>query len=133
VLSLALGTPAQWCPRRPHAAASWAQSLALRDPPAFALIFRPPPPLLNLGFAFLSFNGYVFWLAPFFVRVTCRRRVGPGGERGAGGWLRHPGRVLGDRHGCGTATAVVGILNALLPIPLALAVLWVKPCAALAR
>jgi MFS family permease len=107
LLSLALGTPAQWWSLvlGLYAAASWAQSLALRDPPAFALIFRTPAlHFSNLGFAFLSFNGYAlgFWIAPFFVRVhgMPASRVGllVGGAAAAGGWLGVTlGGVLGDR------------------------------------
>ena len=145
LLSLTLGTPAQWWSLvlGLYAAASWAQSLALRDPPAFALIFRTPAlHFSNLGFAFLSFNGYAlgFWIAPFFVRVhgMPASRVGllVGGAAAAGGWLGVTlGGVLGDRLRLldPRGRLWVGMLNALLPIPLALALLWVKsPSLALA-
>ena len=69
-----LGTPAQWIALGVglYAAASWAQGLIVRDPPAFALIFRTPSLLYAaLGFSFLAFSGYGigFWTPPFFIRV----------------------------------------------------------------
>lgn len=50
---------------------SWLQSLALRDRPAFVLIYRSRAMVFGmLGFGLLSFVGYGFgfWFAPYFIR-----------------------------------------------------------------
>lgn len=132
----ALGNPAQWVSIAVgiYAAVSWAQSLALRDRPSAALIFRTRSMVFAvLGFSFLSFNGYghSFWLAPFFVRVhgVPLERVGllVGGAAAAGGWLGVTlGGVLADRwrRTSPRGRLYVGMLNATLPVPLALALLW---------
>lgn len=135
-LTEALGNPAQWISLAvgAYAAVSWAQSVALRDRPAAALIFRTPA-LRNavLGFSFLSFTGYGFgfWIAPFFMRVhgVPGHRVGLmiGGAAAIGGWLGVTlGGVLGDhwRRRSANGRLHVGLLNALVPIPLTLAMLW---------
>jgi hypothetical protein len=47
-----------------YAAFSWAQTLALRDPPAFRLLFRTPSlAFACTGYTFLAFSGYGvgFW------------------------------------------------------------------------
>jgi MFS family permease len=138
IASLALGTPAQWWSLAIgfYAALSWAQTLALRDPPSFALIFRTPAlSLAALGIGCLSFNGYAigFWMAPFFVRVhgLPAARVGllVGGAAAAGGWLGvAAGGVLADRlrRRDARGRVWVALLNAVLPIPIALALLWAK-------
>lgn len=132
----ALGNPAQWISLAVgiYAAISWAQSLALRDRPSAALIFRTPSMVYAvLGFSFLSFNGYGygFWLASFFNRVhnVPLERVGllVGGAAAAGGWLGVTiGGLLADRWRCTTPKGrlYVGILNAILPVPLSLFLLW---------
>ena len=51
---------------------SWLQSLAVRDRPAFVLIYQSRAMVFGmLGFGFLSFVGYGFgfWFAPYFIRV----------------------------------------------------------------
>lgn len=135
-LTRGLGDPAQWASVALglYAAFSWFQSLGRRDRPAAALILRTPSLVLaSLGFAALSFSGYGFgfWLAPFFARVhdVDIARVGllVGGAAAAGGWLGVTlGGVLADlwlrRTSLGRLQ--VGMLNAALPIPLALAVLF---------
>lgn len=70
----ALGTPEQWIALGLglYAAFSWAQGLALRDPPTFALIFRSRALLYSgLAFSFLAFTGYgVGAFTPtFFLRI----------------------------------------------------------------
>lgn len=55
-----------------YAFLSWLQGLAVRDRPAFALIYRSRAMVFGmLGFGFLSFVGYGvgFWFAPYFIRV----------------------------------------------------------------
>lgn len=136
--SLALGTPAQWWSLALgiYAALSWAQALALRDPPCFALIFQTPALYLSsLGIGCLSFTGYAigFWIAPFFVRVhgLPAARVGllMGGAAAAGGWLGvTAGGLLADRlrRRDLRGRLWVCLLNAVFPIPIALLLLWAK-------
>lgn len=127
-----LGTPAQWIALGIglYAAISWAQALALRDRPAFALILKTPTlRAANVGFSFLAFTGYGigFWLAPFLVRVhgASEAEVGLvlGGTSAVAGWLGVTlGGVLADRW---RATRIdgrlrVGLLTAIAPLPLAL-------------
>ena len=133
-----LGTPAQWIALGIglYAAVSWAQALALRDRPAFALILRTPTLRdANLGFSFLAFTGYGvgFWLAPFLIRVhgVSEAEVGLvlGGTSAVAGWLGVTfGGVLADRwratHADGRLR--VGMVTALVPVPLALALLFTE-------
>ncbi|HLA78794.1 MAG TPA: MFS transporter [Vicinamibacteria bacterium] len=135
-LTRLLGTPAQWWALALglYAASSWTQALALRDRPGFALIVRTPAlHFSNLGFAFLSFTGYGigFWIAPFFVRIhgISASRVGllVGGAAAAGGWLGVTlGGLLADRwrKTDPRGRLFVGMINALLPLPLTLVLLW---------
>ena len=70
LLTRALGNPAQWASLAlgGYAATSWAQTLALRDRPAFALIFRTPAlHCSNLGFAFLD-TGAMYRAATWWAR-----------------------------------------------------------------
>jgi MFS family permease len=139
--SAILGTPAQWWSLALglYAALSWAQTLALRDPPSFVLIFRTPAlSLASLGIGCLSFTGYSigFWIAPFFVRVHgfSPARVGllMGGAAAAGGWLGvTAGGLLADRlrRRDPRGRLWVAMLNAVAPIPLALLMLWVESTA----
>jgi hypothetical protein len=69
-----LGTPSQWVALGVgvYCAISWALALSLRDPAAFAMIFRCPT-LIFFGigmpsFAFVTY-GIGFWAVPFFLRV----------------------------------------------------------------
>ena len=138
VLSHLLGTPAQWIALGTglYAAISWAQALALRDRPAFALILRTPTLRnANLGFSFLAFTGYGvgFWLAPFLVRVhgASEAQVGLvlGGSSALAGWLGVTfGGVLADRWRASHASGRlrVGMVTALVPLPLALALLFTE-------
>ncbi len=135
-LTRALGTPAQWWSLALglYAAVAWAQSVSLRDRPSAALIFGTPS-LRNacLGFAFLSFTGYGlgFWIPSFFVRHHGMplEQVGlvVGGAAATGGWLGVTlGGLLADRwrRTSPLGRIRVGLLNAFLPAPLALAMLW---------
>lgn len=137
LLTGAFGNPAQWASLALglYAAVSWGQSLALRDRPSAALIFRTPSMIYSiLGFAFLSFNGYGlgFWIAPFFARVH-HMDLGQlglivGGAAALGGWIGVTcGGVLADRlrRTSPRGRLYVGMLNAVLTIPLALAVVWI--------
>ncbi len=135
-LTRALGNPGQWWSLALgfYAATSWAQSLALRDRPAFTLIFRTRAlHFSNLGFAFLSFSGYAFgfWIAPFFMRFhgigTAQVGLVVGAAAAAGGWLGVTlGGVLADRwrHTDPRGKLFVGMINGVAPIPVALLMLW---------
>jgi MFS family permease len=73
-LTALLGTGVQWAALAVglYSAVSWSQSLRLRDPPSFALIFHTPSlRWASVSFALLAFTGYAlgFWTAPYFVRV----------------------------------------------------------------
>ncbi|HET8644516.1 MAG TPA: MFS transporter, partial [Vicinamibacteria bacterium] len=132
-----VGNPVQWWSLAAgwYAAFSWAQSLRGRDRPAAALLFGTSSlRLAALGFAFLSFSGYGFgfWIAPFFVRVhhldVARVGLLAGGAAAAGGWVGVTvGGLLADRwrRRSPAGRLHVGMLNAVVPIPLALAMLWV--------
>jgi len=111
-----------------YAAFSWAQGLALRDPPAFAMIFRSPALLLTcFGFACIAFVGYGvgFWAAPFFLRA---HGVSPGEVGTAlglaaavGGWIGVTlGGILSDRLRARTPNArlVIGGLTIVLTAPM---------------
>jgi len=131
-LTRLLGTPAQWIALAIglYAAVSWAQALALRDRPAFALILRTPTLRdANLGFSFLAFTGYGigFWLAPFLIRVhgASEAEVGLvlGGTSAVAGWLGVTfGGVLADRwrKTSPDGRLRVGMVTALAPLPFAL-------------
>jgi len=131
----ALGNPAQWIALAVgfYAAVSWTQALRLRDPVAFALIFRTPSVRLSaLAFSFLAFTGYAlgFWVPPFFVRVhgVSEAEAGLllGGTAAAAGWLgATAGGLLADRWRLRTPTGRlrVAMLTATLPVPLAICTL----------
>lgn len=127
-----LGNPVQWTALGLgfYAFFSWAQSLRLRDPPCFALLFRTPTLwFVAAHFSLLAFLGYGLglWTAPYFVRVLgvgeaefgtffgiCWMAAGFTGSA-LGGFLadrwrrRHPGGRL-----------FVGMMSAIGPIPIAL-------------
>ena len=128
-LTALLGTAVQWIALGIglYAAFSWAQTLALRDPPAFRLLFRTPSlAFACTGYAFLAFTGYGvgFWTTPYFIRVlgASEREVGliVGATSAAAGWLGVTlGGVLADRLRQSTRLGrlQVGLLTALLPLP----------------
>ncbi|MCP4205224.1 MAG: MFS transporter [bacterium] len=73
-LTAATGDTIQWVALAIglYAFFSWLQGLALRDRPAYVLIYRSRAMVFGmLGFGFLSFAGYGlgFWFAPYFIRV----------------------------------------------------------------
>ena len=135
LLTRLLGNPAQWISLAlgAYAVFSWAQSLALRDPAAFALIFRSRSlGGVALACGLLSFTGYGygFWIAPLLIRVhgADLAEVGLvlGGIAAAGGWLGVTlGGLLADRlrRRSPTGRLQVAMANAVLPIPCALALL----------
>ena len=130
-LSRVAGDPAQWIALGVglYAAASWSQALALRDRPAFALIFGTATLRRSaMAFACLAFTGYAigFWTPPFFVRVhgVPVRQAGLvlGGAAALAGWIGATlGGVAADRwrraNPCGRL--YVAIVTALAPLPLA--------------
>ena len=134
-LMRALGNPAQWIALGVgvYAAVSWTQALRLRDPVAFALIFRTPSVRFSaLAFSFLAFTGYAlgFWVPPFFVRVhgvsEAEAGVLLGGTAAAAGWLGATvGGLLADRWRLRAPTGRlrVAMLTATLPVPLAICAL----------
>lgn len=131
-----LGNPAQWYSLAAglYAAASWAQSLAARDPAAFGLIFRNRTLLLaSVGFSFLSFTGYGygFWIVPYLLRThgetLARTGLLIGGVTAAGGWLGVTlGGILADRlrRRSRRGRLTIGVVNALATVPLAVAALF---------
>ena len=130
-----LGDPAQWialgigC----YAAVSWVQSLARRDPPAFALITGTPSlRLAAVGFALLAFVGYGigFWIPPFFMRVhhvpAAQAGFILGGSAATGGWLGTAlGGVMADRwrRTNPAGRLWVGTCGGLIAVPFAVAML----------
>jgi MFS family permease len=124
-----LGTPAQWIALGIglYATVSWAQALALRDRPTFALVFQTPTlRYAALGFSLLAFTGYGvgFWVPPFFIRVhgVSEAQAGfvLGGTAAVAGWLGVTlGGVWSDRwrHRAPAARFYVGMLTGLLPLP----------------
>jgi len=110
-----------------YAALSWAQSLRLREPVTFALVFRTPAlRWTGLGFSLLAFTGYGvgFWTAPFIQRLhgvsAAESGLVLGGTAATAGWLGVTlGGVLADRwraaHPAGRLR--LGMAVALVPIP----------------
>ena len=128
-----LGNAIQWSALAVglYAAVSWTQSLRLRDPPSFALIFHTSSlRWASLAFSFLAFTGYAlgFWTAPYFVRMLGAREGEAGLVLGltaaVAGFLGVTlGGVLADRwrrYGA-TGPLRVAILTAILPVPIAIA------------
>lgn len=112
-----------------YAAVSWAQSLALRDRPTFALVFGTPSlRWVGLGFSFLAFTGYGvgFWTAPFIQRIhgvsAAESGLVLGGTAAAAGWIGVTlGGVLADRwrRSAAAGRLYVGMVVAVAPVPLA--------------
>jgi MFS family permease len=128
----AFGDPAQWACVAVgfYVMATMAQRLKVREPDAFALIFQTPSlRLATLGFSFLSFTGYAIglWTAPFFIRYHAYSASEIGVKLGVisavGGGLGVTfGGVLADtlRRRTPSGRLIVGMINALVPIPLLL-------------
>ena len=131
LMILWLASPAQWIALGIglYGSVSWAQALALRDPPTFSLIFRSRALLYSVfGFSFLAFMGYGFgfWTAPFFLREhgvsTSQAGTVLGLTAALAGWGGVTlGGIWSDRwkRRSPNARLYVGILNALLPLPFA--------------
>ncbi len=102
-----LGNPAQWISLGigAYAAASWVQSVRLRDGASHALLFKTPSlSVANVSCAFQSFFGYSFgfWMPAFLIRTHGANVAQVGWVLGlitaVGGWLGVTfGGWLGDR------------------------------------
>ncbi len=113
-----------------YAAVSWVRALALRDPPAAALIFRTPSlRWAGLGFSFLSFAGYGIggWIPVFFLRAHDVSRAEGGTILGltaavAGLIGITAGGMLADRwrRRAPEGRVKLALILAVAPIPLAL-------------
>ncbi|HTY16146.1 MAG TPA: MFS transporter [Myxococcota bacterium] len=126
----ATGDTAQWTALAIglYAAVTWAQSLALRDRPAAALILGTPSlRWTGVGLALLAFTGYGvgYWTTPFFLRVHHlpieRAGLALGGTAAAAGWLGIAlGGILGDawRRRDPRGRLLVAIAAAALPLPI---------------
>ena len=128
----ALGDAVQWACVGVgfYVVVTMAQRLKVREPDAFALIFETPSlRLATLGFSFLSFTGYAIslWTAPFFIRYHGFKASEIGASLGVisavgGGLGVTMGGVLADylRRKTPSGRLIVGMMNALVPIPLLL-------------
>jgi MFS family permease len=113
-----------------YVVATLAQRLKVREPDSFALIFETRSlRLATLGFSFLSFTGYAisFWTAQFFIRYHGYSASEIGAKLGlisamGGGLGVTMGGLLADRLRRRTPAGrlIVGMMNALIPIPLLL-------------
>jgi MFS family permease len=131
-LWLAFGDAVQWACVAVglYVVATMAQRLKVREPDAFALIFQTPSlRLATLGFSLLSFTGYAIslWTAQFFIRYHAYSASEIGAKLGlisavGGGFGVTMGGVLADRLRRRTPSGrlIVGMMNALIPIPLLL-------------
>ena len=132
LLWLAFGDAVQWvCVGVGfYVVATMAGRLRVREPDAFALIFNTKSlRLATLGFSFLSFTGYAIslWTAQFFIRYHDYSASEIGAKLGlvsaiGGGLGVTAGGILSDRLRLRTPSGrlVVGMMNALIPIPLLL-------------
>jgi len=132
LLWLAFGDAVQWACVAVglYVVVTLAQRLSVREPDAFALIFQTPSlRLATLGFSFLSFTGYAIslWTAQFFIRYHAYSASEIGAKLGVisavgGGLGVTMGGVLADRlrRRIPSGRLVVGMMNALIPIPLLL-------------
>ena len=131
-LWLAFGDAVQWACVAVglYVVATMAERLSVLEPDAFALIFQTPSlRLATLGFSFLSFTGYAIslWTAQFFIRYHAYSASEIGAKLGlisavGGGLGVTMGGVLADRLRRRTPSGrlIVGMMNALIPIPLLL-------------
>lgn len=128
-LSAAFGDPVQWICLAIglYVVVTLAQRLAVREPAAHALIFKTPAlRWATFGFSCLSITGYAmgFSTAEFFIRYHGYSRSEIGGLWGlisavGGGLGVTVGGVLADRFRAWTPSGrlIVGMMNALLPLP----------------
>lgn len=136
-----LGTPEQWIALAIglYASISWAQTLALRDPPTFAMILRSRALLYAVGgFSFLAFTGYGigFWTPPFFVREHGVNLAEAGTvlgltAAGAGFTGVALGGIVSDalRRRTPNGRLWVGLFTAIAPVPGVVALLLVESTA----
>ena len=128
-----VGEPVQWIALTIgiYGAFSWAQSLAMRDPATFKVIFGSKTFLLSvIGFPCIAFvtYGVGFWTIPFLERVhgVSKTEVGTfiGLGSAIGGWIGVTmGGVLADRlqqHHSG-ARHIMGIAAAACALPVGIA------------
>jgi len=132
---LALNIGAQWIALAIgfYAFFSWTQELALRDPPAFAMIFGSRALLFGIiGFSWIGFvtYGLGFWAAPYFIRAfgVSTGEVGTvlGVTTAIGGWIGiNAGGIISDRLKPRTpwARILIGFAVILLAAPVFLAML----------
>ncbi len=138
LLSGWLGSPEQWIALGigVYAAFSWAQGLARRDPPTFAMIFKSRA-LIYASLAFPSIGfvtyGIGFWAAPFFMRVhgVSASEVGTflGLAAALGGWIGvTAGGILSDffKRRRSNARLYMGYATVVLSVPAALWMLSTK-------
>ncbi len=134
-LAESIGPAVQWIALAVgvYAAFSWAQGLRLRDEPSYELICRTPSlRWAFLGFSLLAFTGYGvgYWTPPFFMRVhgvsAAEAGLVVGGTAAVAGFLGVSlGGILSDRWRAGSPNGRlwVGVLTAVLPLPVALVTL----------
>jgi MFS family permease len=125
-----LGSATQWITLAfgLYAFASWVQGLALRDRPAFTLIYGTKSVVFGMaGFGMMSFVNYglAFWIAPYFIRVhgvsASEAGVVLGTMAATLGWIGVTlGGIISDRlkRKSGRARLYMGILSAGLSAPL---------------
>jgi MFS family permease len=138
VLVVWLGNPEQWISLASgfYIAFSWSQILALRDRPAYDMIFRGRAlRYATIGFALMGSVAYGvgFWLPPFFIRVhgTSPGQAGLfiGLSLAVGGTIGVTfGGVLSDalKRRTGKARFYTGLLSILLTAPVTLLMLTMK-------
>ncbi len=129
------GDPEQWIALGigAYAAFSWTQSLGLRDPPTFALMFRSPAFVLAaVGFSSMSLVAYAFgaWAPPYFIRMygisATEAGLVLGGSYAVGGLIGITvGGVVSDRMKSRTVNArvYVGLAAIAFTAPMAFALL----------
>lgn len=133
-----LGDPAQWVSLSAglYACFSWAQRLAMRNRSVFRSIFRSRALVFSLiGFSWNTFVnwGFLFWIAPYFLRVfdVSAGEAGMflGLAAAGGGWIGViVGGVISDRLVAKTrwARILMGIAVAAMAPPVAIAMLSAK-------
>ena len=129
------GDPEQWIALGigAYAAFSWIQSLGLRDPPTFAMMFRGPAFVLAaVGFSSMSLVAYAFgaWAPPYFIRMygisATEAGLVLGGSYAVGGLIGITvGGVVADRMKSRTVNArvYVGLAAIAFTVPMAFALL----------
>ncbi len=129
------GDPEQWIALGigTYAAFSWVQALGLRDPAAFAMMFKSRAFIYAaVGFPTISLVAYAFaaWAPPYFIRVhgisATEAGVVLGSSFALGGWLGVTlGGIVADRlkPRTGNARVYVGLFSVVFSMPTALGLL----------